>query len=76
MGGIDREYQHRPIYVGSTNVAHVKKWYKKACMGVAYFSLLQTFASWKSSVNEQNAVDRGEQNTEGRGEHGIGTRLK
>ena len=43
MGGVDKGDQHRVMGAGFANVAHFKKWYKKAFMGLADFSFLQAF---------------------------------
>ena len=45
MDGVDRGDQHRMMGAGFANVAHFKKWYKKAFMGIADFSLLQAFTA-------------------------------
>ena len=46
MGGVDRGDQHRVMGAGFANVAHFKKWYKKAFLGICDFSLLQAFTVW------------------------------
>ena len=43
MDWFDRGDQHRVVGVGFANVAHFKKWYKKAFMGIADFCLLAGF---------------------------------
>ena len=50
MGGVDRGDQHRVVGAGFANVAHFKKWYKKVFLGIADFSLLQTFTAWNLSA--------------------------
>ena len=52
MGGVDRGDQHRIVGAGFSNVAHFKKWYKKAFMGVADFLVLQAFTAWNLSVDQ------------------------
>ena len=59
MGGVDRGDQHRVMGAGFANVAHFKKWYKKAFMGIADFSLLNAFSAWNLSVDAQQANSRG-----------------
>lgn len=51
MGGVDRGDQHRVMGAGFSNVAHFKKWYKKAYLGIADFSMLNAFSAWNLSVN-------------------------
>ena len=60
MGGVDRGDQHRVMGAGFANVAHFKKWYKKAFMGIADFSFLQAFAAWNLSVDGMNNKRGGE----------------
>ena len=43
MGGVDCGDQHRVIGAGFANVSHFKKWYKKAYLAIAVFSLPQAF---------------------------------
>ena len=50
MGGVDRGDQHRVVGAGFANVAHFKKWYKKAILAIADFSLLQAFTAWNFSA--------------------------
>ena len=52
MGGVDRGDQHRVMGAGFANVAHFKKWYKKAYLGLADFSMLQAFTAWNLSVDQ------------------------
>lgn len=52
MGGVDRDDQYRVMGAGF-DVAHFKKWYKKAFMRIAAFSLLQAFSAWNLSVDKQ-----------------------
>ena len=59
MGGVDRGDQHRIVGAGFSNVAHFKKWYKKAFLGVADFSLLQAFTAWNLSVDQIRENRRG-----------------
>ena len=59
MGGVDQGDQHRVMGAGFANVAHFKKWYKKAFMGIADFCLLNTFSSWNLSVDAQQVDNRG-----------------
>ena len=59
MGGFDQGDQHRVMGTGFANVAHFKKWYKKAFMGIADFSLLNAFSAWNLSVDTQQADNRG-----------------
>ena len=40
---------------GFSNVAHFKKWYKKAYLGIADFSMLQAFSAWNLSVDAQGS---------------------
>ena len=51
MGGVDRGDQHRVVGAGFANVAHFKKWYKKAFFGIADFCLLQAFTAWNLSID-------------------------
>ena len=62
MGGVDCGDQHRVVGAGFANVAHFKKWYKKAFMGIADFSLLQAFTVWNLSVDENYESRRGNAN--------------
>lgn len=55
MGGVDRGDQHRVMGAGFSNVAHFKKWYKKAYLGIADFSMLQAFSAWNLSVDAQGS---------------------
>jgi len=50
MGGVDRGDQHRVMGAGFSNVAHFKKWYKKAYLGITDFSMLNIFSAWNLSV--------------------------
>ena len=59
MGGVDRGDQHRMIGAGFSNVAHFKKWYKKAFLGIADFCLLQAFTAWNLSVDQLYQNRRG-----------------
>ena len=59
MGGVDRGDQVRLVGAGFSNVAHFKKWYKKAALGVADFCLLQGLACWNLSVEDDDRVRRG-----------------
>ena len=59
MGGVDRGDQHRVVGAGFANVAHFKKWYKKAFLGICDFSLLQAFTAWNLGVNSQDRSRRG-----------------
>ena len=59
MGGVDRGDQHRMIGAGFSNVAHFKKWYKKAFLGIADFCLLQAFTAWNLSVDQLHQNRRG-----------------
>ena len=59
MGGVDKGDQHRTMGAGFANVSHFKKWYKKAFMGLADFSLLQAFSAWNLSVDEMKEKNRG-----------------
>ena len=59
MGGVDRGDQHRTVGARFSNVAHFKKWYKKAFLGVADFSLLQAFTAWNLSVDQMHENRRG-----------------
>ena len=54
MGGVDRGDQHRVVGAGFANVAHFKKWYKKAFLGICDFSLLQSFTVWNMGVKSNN----------------------
>ena len=56
---VDKGDQHRVMGAGFANVAHFKKWYKKAFMGIADFSLLQAFSAWNLSVDEMKLKNRG-----------------
>ena len=62
MGGVDRGDQHRVVGAGFANVSHFKKWYKKAFLGIADFSLLQAFTAWNLSVDQMHANRRGNSN--------------
>ena len=60
MGGVDRGDQHRVVGAGFANVAHFKKWYKKAFLAIADFSLLQAFTAWNlSAVNPEREIRGG-----------------
>jgi hypothetical protein len=59
MGGVDRGDQHRVMGAGFANVAHFKKWYKKAFLGICDFSLLQAFTAWNLGVTTQDRSRRG-----------------
>ena len=59
MGGVDRGDQHRTVGAGFANVAHFKKWYKKAFLGIADFSLLQAFSAWNLAVESTERERRG-----------------
>jgi len=50
MGGVDRGDQHRVMGAGISNVAHFKKWYKKAYLGIANCCMLNVFSAWNLSV--------------------------
>jgi len=50
MGGVDRGGQHRVMVAGYSNVAHFKKWYKKAYLGITNFSMLNNLSAWILSV--------------------------
>ena len=52
MVGVDRGDQHRVMGAGFANVSHFKKWYKKAFLGIADFSMLNVFAAWNLSVDQ------------------------
>ena len=54
MGGVDRGDQHRVVGAGFANVAHFKKWYKKAFFGIADFCLLQAFTAWNLSIDARD----------------------
>ena len=51
MDGVDRGDQHRVVGAGFANVAHFKKWYKKAFLGICDFSFLQAFTAWNLGVD-------------------------
>ena len=53
--------QHRLIGAGFSNVAHIKKWYKKAFLGLTGFSLFKGFTAWNFMVNIQEIPRRGGQ---------------
>ena len=55
MGGVDRSDQHRVMGAGFANVAHFKKWYKKAFLGICDFSLLQAFTAWNLGVKKNKS---------------------
>ena len=57
MGGVDRGDQHRVMGAGFANVAHFKKWYKKAFLGICDFSFLQAFTAWNLGVKATNSND-------------------
>ena len=50
------------VGAGFANVAHFKKWYKKAFLGIADFCLLQAFTAWNLSVDQMYANRRGNSN--------------
>ena len=52
MGGVEHGDQHWIVGAGFSNVAHFKKWYKKAFMGVVNFSVLQAFTVWNLWVDQ------------------------
>ena len=56
MGGVDRGDQHRVMGAGFANVVHFKKWYKKAFLGIADFSMLQAFTAWNLSVDQMRTT--------------------
>ena len=62
MGGVDHGDQHRVIGAGLANVAHFKKWFKKAFLGIADFSLLQAFTVWNLLVDKTYESRRGNVN--------------
>ena len=59
MDGVDRGDQHRVVGAGFANVAHFKKWYKKAFLGICDFSFLQAFTAWNLSVGTEERRTRG-----------------
>ena len=59
MDGVDRGDQHRVVGAGFANVAHFKKWYKKAFLGICDFSFLQAFTAWNLSVGAEERRTRG-----------------
>ena len=59
MGGVDCGDQHRIVGAWFSNVAHFKKWYKKAFFGIADFCLLQAFTAWNLSVDQLHKNRRG-----------------
>ena len=59
MDGVDRGDQHRVMGAGFANVAHFKKWYKKAFLGVCDFSFLQAFTAWNLATNSEDRNRRG-----------------
>ena len=59
MEGVDRGDQHRMIGAGFSNVAHFKKWYKKAFLGIADYCSLQAFTAWNLSVDQLHHNRRG-----------------
>jgi len=50
MGGVDRGDQHRVMGAGFSNVAHFKKWYKKANLRIDDFAMLNAISAWNLSV--------------------------
>ena len=44
---------------GFANVAHFKKWYKKAFLGFCDFSFLQAFTAWNLATNSEDRNRRG-----------------
>ena len=59
MDGVDRGDQHRVVGAGFANVAHFKKWYKKAFLGICDFGFLQAFTAWNLSVDTKERRTRG-----------------
>ncbi len=59
MGGVDQRNQHRMIGAGFSNVAHFKKWNKKAFLGIVDFCSLQAFAAWNLPVDQLHQNRRG-----------------
>ena len=57
--GVDRGDQHRVMGADFANVAHFKKWSKKAILGVFDFSFLQAFISWNLAINSEDRNRRG-----------------
>jgi len=51
MGGVDRGDQHRVMCAGFSNVTNFKKWYKKAYLGIAKFSMLNAFSAGYTGVS-------------------------
>ena len=43
---------------GFSNVAHFKKWYKKAFLGISDFSMLQAYAAWNLAIDHQEEGSR------------------
>ena len=52
MSDVDCGDKHQIVGAGFSNVAHSKKWYKKAFMEVADFSKLDAFTAWNLSVDQ------------------------
>ena len=59
MDGVDRRDQHRVVGAGFANVAHFKKRYNKAFLGICDFSFLQAFTVWNLSVDTEERKTRG-----------------
>ena len=62
MGDVDHGDQHKVIGSSFDNVAHFKKWYKQAFLGIADFSLLQAFTVSNLSAHERYESRRGNAN--------------
>ena len=60
MSGVDRGDQVRLVGAGFANVAHFKKWYKKAVLGIADFCILQALSCWNLAVDHPDRDIRGE----------------
>ncbi len=59
IGGVDCGDQHKMVGAGFSNVAHFKKWYKRAFLGITDFCVLQAFTAWNLSVDQLHQNRRG-----------------
>ena len=59
MGGVDKSDQHHVMGAEFSNLAHFKKCYKKAFLGIADFSILQAYAALNLSVNQLTSGSQG-----------------
>ena len=61
MGGVGCGYINGLMGAGLSNLEHFKTWYKKDCLELTDFSLLQGFTEWNLAVNIPERQRRGGQ---------------